>query len=200
MVIRRDAAASSRAPEGEIELALPPIERSGFPGIPSLIRCRDGAPGECGILVLGEDVWERGLKVTPLVISHNLLAGQRERLLLFEMAPRPICCRAFERVGPLVHDLGHYVRHTHRHSKWGIGLSYICSRHCVCVCVCGGGGGCWRSLSVSSCMTTAGSISAPSLRMASLMGTPCWAYPKGTITSVSWTKRRSGLWVLNSSL
>ena len=34
--------------------------------------------------------------------------------------------------------------------------------------------------------------------MASLRGTPCWAYPKGTITSVSWTKRRSGLWVLNS--
>ena len=33
--------------------------------------------------------------------------------------------------------------------------------------------------------------------MASLMGTP-WAYPKGTITSVSWTKRCSGLWVLNS--
>ena len=30
------------------------------------------------------------------------------------------------------------------------------------------------------------------------MGTSCWAYPKGTITSVSWTKRRSGLWVLNS--
>ena len=34
--------------------------------------------------------------------------------------------------------------------------------------------------------------------MASLMGAPCWAYPKGTITSVSWTKRRSGLWMLNS--
>ena len=62
MVISRDPAASSRAPEGE--LALPPIERSGFPGIPSLIRCRDGAPGEWGIHVLGEDVWERGLKVT----------------------------------------------------------------------------------------------------------------------------------------
>ena len=30
------------------------------------------------------------------------------------------------------------------------------------------------------------------------MGAPCWAYPKGTITSVSWTKRRSGLWLLNS--
>ena len=51
---------------------------------------------------------------------------------------------------------------------------------------------------MSSRITTAGSISAPSQRMASLMGAPCWAYPKGTITSVSWTKRRSGLWVLNS--
>ena len=101
MVISRDPATSSRAPEGEIELALPPIE-SGFPGIPSLIRCREGAPSEWGILVLGEDVWERGLKVTSLVINHNLLAGQRKRLLLFEMGPRPICCRAFERVGPLV--------------------------------------------------------------------------------------------------
>ena len=30
------------------------------------------------------------------------------------------------------------------------------------------------------------------------MGAPCSAYPKGTITSVSWTKRRSGLWVLNA--
>ena len=34
--------------------------------------------------------------------------------------------------------------------------------------------------------------------MASLMSAPCWAYPKGTIMSVSWTKRRSGLWMLNS--
>ena len=45
--------------------------------------------------------------------------------------PHPICCRAFERVGPLVRALGHYVRHTHRHSKWGTGLSCICSRDCV---------------------------------------------------------------------
>ena len=73
-----------------------------------------------------------GKRPESLVISHNLLAGQR-RLLLFEMhpPPRPICCRAFERVGPLVHALGHYVRHTHRYSKWGTGLSYICSQHCV---------------------------------------------------------------------
>ena len=90
---------------------------------------------ELGVLIVGEDVWERGLKVTSLVINHNLLAGQR-RLLLFEMVPRPIRCRVFERVGPLVHALGHYVRHTHRYSKWDTCLSCICSRHCV-----GGAGG-----------------------------------------------------------
>ena len=47
------------------------------------------------------------------------------------MPPPPPPRRAFERVGPLVHAFGHYVRHTHRHSKWGTGLSYICSKHCV---------------------------------------------------------------------
>ena len=145
MVISRDPAASSRTPHREVQLALSQIERSGFPGIPSLV-CHSDIPGEWGGLVLGEDVWERGLKVTSLVINHNLLAGQRH-LLLFEMAPCPICCRAFERVGSLVHQ---YVHHTHRHSKWGTGL---CSRHCV-----RGTGG--RSL--SSRITTAGSISAPS--------------------------------------
>ena len=133
--------------------------RSGFPGIPSLV-CHSDIPGECGVLVLGEDVWERGLKVTSPVINHNLLAGQRRLLLLPPLPPppppRPICCRAFERVGPLVHALGHYVRHTHRHSKWGTGLSCICSLHCVW-----GGGRGWTSLSVSSRITTAGSISAP---------------------------------------
>ena len=127
MVISRDpAAAHQRA-----KLSRHCHQSKGvvFLEFQALFDCRDGAPGEWGILVLGEDVWERGLKVTPLVINHNLLAGQRERLLLFEMSPA--CCRAFERVGPLVHALGHYVRHTHRHSKWRTGLSYICSRHCV---------------------------------------------------------------------
>ena len=128
MVISRDPAASSRAPEGEIELALPPIERNGFSGNPSLIRGRDEAPGEWGILVLGEDVWERGLKVTPS--SSTIIFWLARESACFSLKwPRPICCRAFERVGPLVHALGHYVRHTHRHSKWGTGLSYICSRH-----------------------------------------------------------------------
>ena len=130
MVISRDPAANSRALEGEVQLALPPGHRSVLPVAPRLVSHID-VSSERGVLKVGEDVWERGLKVTPLVINHNLLAGQRERLLLFEMGPRPICCRAFERVGPLVHALGHYVRHTHRHSKWGTGLSYICSRHYV---------------------------------------------------------------------
>ena len=47
MVISRDPAASSRAPNGEVQLALPPIERSGFPGIPSLV-CHSDIPGEWG--------------------------------------------------------------------------------------------------------------------------------------------------------
>ena len=113
VVLNRDATSGGGAPNREVQLELPPIERSGFPGIPS----HSDIPGEWGVLVLGEDVWERGLKVTSLVINHNLLAGQR-RLLLFEMHPRPICCRAFE-LDPLVHALGHYVRQTRRHSKWG---------------------------------------------------------------------------------
>ena len=121
VVLNRDATSGGDAPNREVQLALPPIERSGFPGIPSL-DCHSDIPDEWGILVLGKDVWERGLKVTSLVINHNLLAGQR-RLLLFKLAtpptpcPHPIFCRAFERVGPLVHASGHYVRHTYRHSK-----------------------------------------------------------------------------------
>ena len=56
----------------------------------------------------------------------------------------------------------------------------------------------WRSLSVSSLITTDGSISVPSYWITrSQMGAPCWTYLMDTITSVSWTKRRSGLWVLN---
>ena len=84
VVLNRDATSGGGAPNREVQLALPPIERSGFPGIPSLV-CHSDIPGECGVLVLGEDVWERGLKVTSLIIDHNLLAGQRH-LLLFEMA------------------------------------------------------------------------------------------------------------------
>ena len=45
--------------------------------------------------------------------------------------PRQICCRSLERIGPPFHALGHYVRHTHRHSKLRTGLSCICSLHCV---------------------------------------------------------------------
>ena len=104
VVLNRDATSGGGTPNREVQLVLPPIERSGFPGIPSLV-CHSDIPGEWGILVLGEDVWEDGLEVTSLVINLYLLVSERERLLLFEMAPRPICCRAFERVGPLVHDL-----------------------------------------------------------------------------------------------
>ena len=85
VVLNRDATSGGGAPNREVQLALPPIERSDYPGIPSLV-CHSDIPNEWGVLVLGEDVWERGLKVTSPVINYNLLAGQR-RLLLFEMDP-----------------------------------------------------------------------------------------------------------------
>ena len=129
VVLNRDPAASSRVLNREVQLALPPGHRSVLPVVPCLV-CHSDVPGEWGILVLGKDVWEDGLEVTSLVINLYLLVGERERLLLCEMALRPICCRAFEWVGPLVHALGHYVRHTPRHSKLG-NRSCICSRHCV---------------------------------------------------------------------
>ena len=127
VVLNRDAISGDGAPNREVQLALAPIERSGFPGIPSLV-CHSDIPGEWGILVLGEDVWEDGLEVTSFVINLHLLVGERERLLLFEMAARPILRRAIKRKCLSSYALGHYVRHTHRHSKWGTGLS---SRHCV---------------------------------------------------------------------
>ena len=130
VVLNRDATSGDGAPNREVQLALAPIERSGFPGIPSLV-CHSDIPGEWGILVLGEDVWEDGLEVTSFVINLHLLVGERERLLLFEMAARPILRRAIKRKCLCSHALGHYVRHTHQHSKWGTGLSCICSRHCV---------------------------------------------------------------------
>ena len=98
VVLNRGATSGGGAPNSGVQLALPPIERSGFPGIPSLV-CHSDIPSEWGILVLGED----GLEVTSLVIDLYLLVSEREHLLLFEMTPRPICCRAFEQVCPLVY-------------------------------------------------------------------------------------------------
>ena len=86
VVLNRDATSGGGAPNREVQLALPPTEKSCFPGIPSLV-CHSDIPGEWGILVLVEDVWEDGLEVTSLVINLYLLVGERERLLLFEMAP-----------------------------------------------------------------------------------------------------------------
>ena len=74
VVLNRDTTSGGGTPNREVQLALPPIERSGFPGIPSLV-CHSDIPGECRVLVLGEDVWERGLKVTSPIINHNLLVG-----------------------------------------------------------------------------------------------------------------------------
>ena len=84
------------------------------------------SPLSGGVLIIGEDVQEFHLEAFPFVINHNnLLAGQRECLLLFEMSPRPTFYGAFERVSRLIHR---YVRHTHRHSKLGTSL---CSWHCL---------------------------------------------------------------------
>ena len=112
-----------------VQLALPPGHRSVLPVVPSLV-CHCKVSSERGVLIVDEDVWEDGLEVISLVINLYLLVGERECLLLFEMAPHPICCRGFERVGPLVHALGHYVRHTHWHSKWGTNLAYVPGTAC----------------------------------------------------------------------
>ena len=102
MVISRDPATSSRPPHREIELTLPPAHRSMLPVVPRLV-CHCNVSSERWVLIVAEDVRKDGLEVTSLVINHNLLSGQRQRLLLFEMTAGPICCRAFERVGPFVH-------------------------------------------------------------------------------------------------
>ena len=84
VVLIRDTTSRGSTSYSEVQLALPPVKGSAFPVVPS-IRCRDGVPGEQGILVLGKDVGERVLEVTSLVIDHYFLDGQGE-LLLFEMA------------------------------------------------------------------------------------------------------------------
>ena len=97
--------------------------------------------------------------------------------------PRPIFYIAFERESRLVHR---YVRHTHQHSKWGTGL---CSRHCVW-----GAGG--RSL-WAHVLPPLAQYRRRVIEWQQICAS-CWTYLTDTITSVSWTKRRSGLWVLNS--
>ena len=97
MVISRDPAASCRAPYREVQLALPPVHRSVLPAAPRLVS-HINVSSERGVLTVGEDVREFHLEAVPFVIHHNLLAGQRERLLLFEMSPRLIFYGAFERV------------------------------------------------------------------------------------------------------
>ena len=56
-----------------------------LPVVPRLVSHIDVSSERGWGLIVGEDVWERGLKVTSHVINHHLLAGQRH-LLLFEMA------------------------------------------------------------------------------------------------------------------
>ena len=105
----------------EVQLALPPVHWSVLPSLVSHID----VSSERVVLIVREDVREFHLEAVPFVINHNLLAGQRECLLLFEMFPSPIFYGAFGRESRLVHR---YVRHTHGHSKYWTGL---CSRHCL---------------------------------------------------------------------
>ena len=74
MVISRDPAASSGAPEGEIVLALPPGHRSVLPVVPRLV-CHSNVPGKRRVVIISGDVWEDGLEVTSLVINHCLLVS-----------------------------------------------------------------------------------------------------------------------------
>ena len=117
MVISRDPAASSRAPNHEVQLALPPGHRSVLPVVPRLV-CHSDVPGKRRVLIIGEDVWEFGKEVTSLVINHYLLAGQRNSHFLFEMAARSILRPAIKRKCLFIHALVHCVRDTHRNSKW----------------------------------------------------------------------------------
>ena len=94
MVISRDPAASCCAPYREVQLALPPVHRSVLPAAPRLVS-HINVSSERGVLIVGEDVREFHLEAVPFVINHNLLAGQRERLLLFEMSPLPYILRCF---------------------------------------------------------------------------------------------------------
>ena len=57
-----------------------------LPVAPRLVSHID-ISSERGVLIVGDDVREFHLKAVPFVINHNLLAGQRERLLVFECPP-----------------------------------------------------------------------------------------------------------------
>ena len=74
------------APEGEVKLALPPAEGRVLPDLSCLV-CHCNVSSERRVLIVGEDVREHGLKVTPLIVDHYFLVGQREDVdLFFEMA------------------------------------------------------------------------------------------------------------------
>ena len=119
LVISRGPAASCRAPYREVQLALPPVHWSVLPAAPRLVphidvssergRAGGGGGGEvdsrrrCPGISLGSRFH---LEAVPFVINHN---PERERLLLFDMSPRPIFYGAFERESRLVQR---YVHHT----------------------------------------------------------------------------------------
>ena len=87
----------------KLSLALPPAEGSVLPDLPCLI-CHCNVSSERRVLIVGNDVREHGLKVTPLIVGHHFLVGQRERpCLLFEMAACPIFCLAIKRKRVCVH-------------------------------------------------------------------------------------------------
>ena len=76
--------------------------------MPGLI-CHCNISSERWVLIVGEDVWEDGLEVTSLVISHYLLAGQRDHYFLFEMATRPIFRFTVKRICLFVHACSMYI-------------------------------------------------------------------------------------------
>ena len=90
------------APEGEVKLTLPPAEGSVLPDLPCLV-CHCNVSSERRVLIVGEDVREHGLKLTPLIVDHYFLVGQRQSCLLFEMAACPIFCLAIKRKRLCVH-------------------------------------------------------------------------------------------------
>ena len=92
-----------RRTRGRSKLALPPAEGSVLPELPCLV-CHRNVSGERRVLIVGKDVRKHGLKVTPLIVDHYFLVGQREDVgFLFEMAACPIFCLAIKQNRLCVH-------------------------------------------------------------------------------------------------
>ena len=163
------------APEGEVKLALPPAEGSVLPDLPCLVgHCN--VSSERRVLIVGKDVREHGLKLTPFIVDHYFLVGQREDVgLVFEMAAWPIFCLAIERKRLCAHAV--------QSCMWHWPMFKMVSRSISPGPFQRG----WRLLFVSWRTITSGTISvAPDV---SQMSTSlCW-YQMGITTLANWTKR-----------